>query len=336
MKNGSTVWMVALTLRAGLAAAQPALPTDALEFVGVTPCRLLDTRRFTDPYGGPALSAGEPRTFQVTGECGIPDEAQAVSANLTVTGAQDAGYLVVYPADGWAGGVSSLNYEHAGQTLANAATITLGTDGSFTALAKTATHLVVDINGYYAPHARVTSLNEASGALTLEAGSNITITTSGSTIRIDAAVMEGPPGPPGPQGPPGPPGPSGVPAFPQGQLGPAGGSGGRVNVRSVTTSTTLNGIDAVTPDQVVLCAPVAAGVTLTLPPAASSTGQVITVRNLSRTPGRTLTLAGVATLDGGTQTLAPVGATTATAGPARGSILTVVSDGTSWYVLGAR
>jgi hypothetical protein len=58
-----------------------------------------------------------------------------------------------------------LNYERAGQTLANAATISLGTDGSFTALARVAsTHLVVDVNGYYAPHAKVVTLNGVSGA----------------------------------------------------------------------------------------------------------------------------------------------------------------------------
>ncbi|MGH9442082.1 MAG: tail fiber domain-containing protein [Thermoanaerobaculia bacterium] len=63
----------------------------------------------------------------------------------------------------------------------------------------------------------VTSLNGLTGALTLEAGSNIAITKDGaSTLKISATVAQGPAGPAGPagargptgiQGPPGPAGP---------------------------------------------------------------------------------------------------------------------------------
>ena len=57
----------------------------------------------------------------------------------------------------------------------------------------------------------VTALNGLTGALRLEAGSNIAITQNGANaLKISATVSQGPAGPPGPrgiQGPPGPPGP---------------------------------------------------------------------------------------------------------------------------------
>ncbi len=56
-------------------------------FVALSPCRLVDTRSdhgFPDPYGPPSLSPGITRDFQVTGHCGVPVGATAVSFNFTV------------------------------------------------------------------------------------------------------------------------------------------------------------------------------------------------------------------------------------------------------------
>ncbi len=64
----------------------------------------------------------------------------------------------------------------------------------------------------------VTSLNGLNGALTLEAGSNISITPDGSNaLKISATVAQGPAGPQGPRGAAGA-------AGPQGPPGPAGAS----------------------------------------------------------------------------------------------------------------
>jgi hypothetical protein len=85
----------------------------------------------------------------------------------------------------------------------------------------------------------VTSINGLSGALTLTAGPNVTITPSGNGFVIGAEGIAGPSGPqgfPGPQGPrgssgpAGPQGPQGIagatgPAGPTGPSGPAGPSG---------------------------------------------------------------------------------------------------------------
>src|SRR6185295_5408631 len=67
-----------------------ALPTSPLPLIGITPCRIADTRGngFTGAYGPPALTQGSPRNFTLTGQCGISGSAQAVSLNITVTNTQ--------------------------------------------------------------------------------------------------------------------------------------------------------------------------------------------------------------------------------------------------------
>src|SRR5204863_8049945 len=52
-----------------------------LRFHTLVPCRLLDTRDAAGPYGGPLLGAGASRSFDLTGRCGIPADAAAVSLN---------------------------------------------------------------------------------------------------------------------------------------------------------------------------------------------------------------------------------------------------------------
>lgn len=94
-----------------------------------------------------------------------------------------------------------------------------------------------------APGDVVHSINGLAEDVSLTAGSNVTLSTSGDSIRISASFPpqppqglpgeQGPPGPPGPQGdqgPPGSPGPAGSPGptgsrGPQGERGPAGPAG---------------------------------------------------------------------------------------------------------------
>lgn len=130
-----------------------AVPTLPLVFTGVTPCRVADTRDggFPPGYGPPSMPSSAPRDFTMTGRCGIPSSAQAVSVNFTVTNTLGAGFLLVFPAGGAAASVSTLNYL-AGQTVANAAVVPLGTGGALTAVAGVSGFdLLIDVNGYYAP-----------------------------------------------------------------------------------------------------------------------------------------------------------------------------------------
>ncbi len=152
--------------------APTALPSGALPFFAIAPCRVADTRPgfgFSGPFGPPALAGGSGRDIPITGACGIPSTAQAVSFNVTVTNTLGPGFILVYPTGGAAPSVSTINYV-SGQTLANAAIIPLGTDGKATFIAGVSgTDLILDVNGYYAPQAVVTSVNGASGAVTLVA-----------------------------------------------------------------------------------------------------------------------------------------------------------------------
>jgi hypothetical protein len=52
-----------------------------LPFIPISPCRLADTRGngFTGQYGPPAITGGgTQRSFDITGQCGIPTGAAAV------------------------------------------------------------------------------------------------------------------------------------------------------------------------------------------------------------------------------------------------------------------
>jgi Chaperone of endosialidase len=133
----------------GIAATQAYSP---LPFIGLTPCRIADTRGngFTGPYGPPSLSQGSPRNFPLSGQCGIPSSASAVSLNITVTNTQGPGFIKIYPQGGTQPTVSTLNYV-AGETVANAAVVPLGTAGGITVVAGVSgTDLIIDTNGYYA------------------------------------------------------------------------------------------------------------------------------------------------------------------------------------------
>ena len=81
----------------------PAAARPASTFTPLTPCRVLDTR---GPYLGPVardpgndeLQPGASRDFAIAGRCGIPQDALAVAANVTVTNATTAGSLRIGPA----------------------------------------------------------------------------------------------------------------------------------------------------------------------------------------------------------------------------------------------
>jgi hypothetical protein len=125
-------------------------PPPPMDFFTLAPCRLIDTRDPTGPYGGPALSAGADRTFLLAGRCGISATARAVSVNLAVTAPSAPGNLRLYPAGTTLPLVASINYA-AGQTRSNNAIVSLYAGGfsARCAQASGTAHLVVDVNGYF-------------------------------------------------------------------------------------------------------------------------------------------------------------------------------------------
>src|SRR4029079_5927476 len=113
-----------------------------------------DTRGngFTGQYGPPALVANATRSFTITGRCGIPASAAAVSFNFAALNVGGAGDLRVFPAGGGVPLVSTLNYDANTPNIANAAIVALGSGGGITMQADAVgIDLIIDVNGYYAP-----------------------------------------------------------------------------------------------------------------------------------------------------------------------------------------
>ncbi len=127
-------------------------PPAAASYYTLTPCRLIDTRNATGPYGGPALSAGE-RTFNLAGLCGVPTTAQALAVNLTVVAPAEGGDLRAFPAGSAAPLASALNFG-AGQTRTNNAILPVTTDGKggltvHLDMGPGTAQLIVDVFGYF-------------------------------------------------------------------------------------------------------------------------------------------------------------------------------------------
>jgi hypothetical protein len=122
-----------------------------VSFYTVTPCRVLDTRNPTGPLGAPAVVANADRAFTVTGQCGIPATARAISANVTITQPSSVGDLRLSAAGGALSLTSSINYR-AGQTRANAAVIPLGAAGALSVHCDQPSgtvQFIIDVNGYF-------------------------------------------------------------------------------------------------------------------------------------------------------------------------------------------
>jgi len=122
-----------------------------LVFYPVTPCRVMDTRLANSPLAGPILAAQSTRTVPVlSGSCGIPASAAAYSLNMTVVPTGPVGFLTTWPTGTLQPFVSSLN-DPTGTVVANAAIVPAGTSGSIDVFVTDATHLIIDVNGYFAP-----------------------------------------------------------------------------------------------------------------------------------------------------------------------------------------
>src|ERR1051326_468679 len=180
------------------------LPVDSLVFVGMTPCRVADTRYasgFTGDFGPPNLAARVSRTFPIRSSpnCAIPPIAQAYSFNVTVVPLGLLGFLTVYPTGSGLPNASTLNSLE-GFIVANAAIVPAGINGSVDLYANDATDVIIDINGYYAPQSGITlaqgsalapSLsfaNDAGTGIFSSGAGNINFTTGGINSLIVTAA----------------------------------------------------------------------------------------------------------------------------------------------------
>jgi Divergent InlB B-repeat domain len=133
----------------------PVTQPSALQFVPVTPCRIMDTRPqsgFTGAFGPPSFAASSTRVIPIpTGACGIPSTAKAYSLNITAVPSEPTlAFLTAYPAGQSLPNVSTLNSPN-GLIASNAAIVPAGTSGSISIMVTNATDVIIDINGYFAP-----------------------------------------------------------------------------------------------------------------------------------------------------------------------------------------
>lgn len=125
-----------------------------LQFIPVTPCRLVDTRLAQGAFGGPPIAAGTSRSFPLPQQlsCGIPHTALAYSLNVTVVPQGTLGYLTIWPTGMSQPTVSTLNSLD-GRVKANAAIVPAGAAGAISVFVSNTTNVVLDINGYFQPTA---------------------------------------------------------------------------------------------------------------------------------------------------------------------------------------
>jgi hypothetical protein len=113
-------------------------PANSLVFMGITPCRVLDTRAgqgFSGPFGPPTL-AGRTFPIQSSTKCTIPSIAPAYSCYVTAVPPGFFGFLTVYPTGATRPNASTLN-DSTGLVLANATIVAAGTSGSVDVFATT-------------------------------------------------------------------------------------------------------------------------------------------------------------------------------------------------------
>ncbi len=125
----------------------------AVQFVPLTPCRVVDTRNGDGTFGGPAITGNSSRNFPLSlsgNPCGIPSTAVAYSLNVTVVPETTLGYLTIWPSGEGQPIVSTLNSPD-GRVKANAAIVPAGMpSGSVSVYVTNTTNVILDIDGYFA------------------------------------------------------------------------------------------------------------------------------------------------------------------------------------------
>ena len=140
---GAGDWALRLTVLD----APPPPPPPTGDFYTAIPCRLWDTQ-----VDGPALTSGEVRDFDVTGLCGIPDTAVALSLNVTAVQPSGTGQLVLGPGGEPVPPTSTISFT-AGRDRADNAILKISGSGVLRVAPTVAgggtVHVVLDVNGWF-------------------------------------------------------------------------------------------------------------------------------------------------------------------------------------------
>ena len=119
----------------------------------LTPTRIVDTRPgHVGPVG--SLTSGGGYNYQIAGLGGIPSNAIAITANVTVTGQTAAGWLYLGPTVDAAPIASTITFP-VGDNRANGVTVALSPQGTvgawYGAGGGKTMYLIIDVTGYFLP-----------------------------------------------------------------------------------------------------------------------------------------------------------------------------------------
>lgn len=139
---------------AGVKYVRLAGPTSAGAFHAINPTRAEDTR--VAGRGG-ALGAQQTRVADLAVNLGggalVPYKATAAVVNVTVTGTSGSGFLTLWPYGEPKPTASTINWSGSGQTIANGATIALGSAQRMNVYCGgsggPSTDYLIDVTGYY-------------------------------------------------------------------------------------------------------------------------------------------------------------------------------------------
>ncbi len=122
-------------------------------YTSLQPARLADSRPDgttvdAQLVGIGVRSGGSTTAIQVAGRGGVAGDASAAVVNVTVTDASGPGFVTVYPCGSERPLASNLNFV-ARTGVANAVIAKIGSAGQVCIYVSAATHVVVDVNGYF-------------------------------------------------------------------------------------------------------------------------------------------------------------------------------------------
>ncbi len=162
-------------------------PSDVggLSLFNLSPCRVVDTR---NPSGSPPVN-GLLNVNVGVSPCGAPSAARSYVLNATVVPPGPLGFLTLWPQSAPQPLVSTLNSAD-GAVTSNMAIVPTS-NGSVSAFGSNATHLVLDISGYFAPSTTVPiSVSVVPAAVTLSAGATQSFTATVTNDPSNAVTWE--------------------------------------------------------------------------------------------------------------------------------------------------
>ena len=117
------------------------------------PFRWLDTRlrwsaEMNGGTGGAPLYQGQVMTLQIAGQRSIPEDAKAVSINLTAVDGFGGGFLTAYPCGGPRPITSNVNHG-ASSAVANGAIVSLSSSGQLCLFSLIPVNAIMDVNGWW-------------------------------------------------------------------------------------------------------------------------------------------------------------------------------------------